>query len=526
MRIGRVLAVVAGSMLALAALVALFGGAVLGIGYVSQRDADGFISTRSERLTTPTFALTSDDVDLGLESGSGWLFKPGRLGTVRVTVRPVDGRPLFVGVAPAAALDRYLADVRHDALVEVELSPFRPTYRTEPGTRRPAPPGRQTFWAEASSSSGSQTVEFDLRKGSWVLVVMRADGSAGVAAEASVGAKAGWVPGLALALVLGGIVALGIALPLIIIGGHGLLDATTPEPLGEGGATAAGAAGAVAGATAGWSHHTSAGTAAWGDAPEPDGVGTYPVRLTGMLETPLSRGLWLVKWLLLIPHAVVLAFLWLAFFVVTLIAFVAILFTGRYPRGLFDFNVGVLRWSWRVTFYGYGALGTDRYPPFTLAPDPTYPASFDVEYPATLSRGRALVKWLLALPHLLLVTLFGGGFVVCVWPWSFFGDDGLDWAGSWFWPTYGAIAVLVVVAGVLLLFGREYPRSLFDLVVGLQRWSFRVIAYVALMRDEYPPFRLDSGPNEPAPTRAAPATPDTTPHTTPDTTTDPGATTP
>jgi hypothetical protein len=225
----------------------------------------------------------------------------------------------------------------------------------------------------------------------------------------------------------------------------------------------------------------------------------YALRLTGELSPRLSRGLWLVKWLLAIPHFIVLFFLWIAFLVVSVIALFAILFTGRYPRGPFEFNVGVLRWSWRVGFYSYSALGTDRYPPFTLKDVSDYPARLKVEYPQSLSRGLVLVKWwLLALPHYLVVAVFTGG----AWAiWTGNNNELLSLSG-------GLIGLLVLFAGIMLLFTGRYPKSLYDFVLGMNRWVFRVVAYAALMTDTYPPFRLDLGGEEP-PTGTAP---DTTPH--------------
>lgn len=216
---------------------------------------------------------------------------------------------------------------------------------------------------------------------------------------------------------------------------------------------------------------------------------SYPARVRGELAPQLSRWLWVVKWLLAIPHYLVLAILWIAFVGVSVIAFFAILFTERYPRALFDFNVGVLRWTWRVMFYSYGALGTDRYPPFTLAEVPDYPATFDVEYPERLSRGLVLVKsWLLAIPHYLVVALFVGS--------TTWAAGGEDW-GWWFAANAGLIGLLVLFAALVLLFRGTYPQSIFDLVLGLDRWVLRVAAYAGLMTDRYPPFRLDQGADDP-----------------------------
>jgi hypothetical protein len=215
----------------------------------------------------------------------------------------------------------------------------------------------------------------------------------------------------------------------------------------------------------------------------------YPLQVTASLDPELSRWLWLVKWILVIPHYVVLAFLWVGFVVTTVIAFVAILVTGRYPAAIFDYNVGVLRWSWRVTYYAYGALGTDRYPPFTMREVEDYPAHLSIERPATLSRGLVLVKWwLLAIPHYIIVGILAGGT-----SWTFPRSDRA-------WPDLGSgglIGILVLVAGVILTVNRTYPLTLFDIILGLNRWVLRVVVYAALMTDTYPPFRLDQGGSEP-----------------------------
>ena len=186
------------------------------------------------------------------------------------------------------------------------------------------------------------------------------------------------------------------------------------------------------------------------------------------------------------PHLLVLVFLWIAFVVVTVVAWFAVLLTERYPRALFDFNVGVLRWTWRVQFYCTNAIGTDRYPPFTLD-HADYPADLDVAHPEWLSRGLVLVKWwLLAIPHLVVLAVLAGTWTL---------DDDLQ-------PIVGGlIGALTLAAGLLLLFTGSYPAPLFDLLVGLNRWVYRVVAYVALMTDTYPPFRLDQGPVDPSPAR-------------------------
>ncbi|MBM3924818.1 MAG: DUF4389 domain-containing protein [SAR202 cluster bacterium] len=196
----------------------------------------------------------------------------------------------------------------------------------------------------------------------------------------------------------------------------------------------------------------------------------YPAKIRGQLEEPISSWLFLIKWLLLLPHWVLLIFLYIGFIFSWLGSMIAIAFTGKYPRALFDYNVGVIRWGWRVGFYSYQAMGTNKYPPFSLQPLDSYPADITIDYPEKLHRGVVLIKWwLLALPHYAVVALLVGG------------------AGY----RFGGLQILLVLfATVGNLFNKSYPKDLWELVMGINHLVYRVFAYAALTTDEYPPFRL------------------------------------
>ncbi|MGZ4512018.1 MAG: DUF4389 domain-containing protein [Mycobacterium sp.] len=186
--------------------------------------------------------------------------------------------------------------------------------------------------------------------------------------------------------------------------------------------------------------------------------------MRGDFDAP-SRWLWLLKWCVLaVPHYPILIGLYVVYPLSTVVAGVAILFTGRYPRPIFDFNVGVLRWSWRVMNFRFPMNSTDRYPPFTLASRSDYPGDLQVDYPERLRKWAVPVKWLLAIPQVL----------VC-------------------WSMEPLLQVLCMIAAVSLSCTGTIPAGMFDLLLGIVRWRYRVAVYVSLMRDEYPPFRMDLG---------------------------------
>lgn len=186
----------------------------------------------------------------------------------------------------------------------------------------------------------------------------------------------------------------------------------------------------------------------------------YPVRFDVEYPERLSRWKVLVKWLLAIPHFIIIYLLLIVAGVLQFIAFFAILFTKRWPRGLFDFTVQIYRWTANVYTYAL-LLQRDEYPPFSGEAG-QYPVSLEVEYDENLSRWLIFVKWLLAIPHIIVLA-----FVLL------------------------AAYVVMFIAFFAILFTGRYPRGMFDFVVGSARWTIRVQAYAQwLMTDRYPPFSL------------------------------------
>jgi hypothetical protein len=466
-------------LLAVGILISIVGTGILVVGIVAAganhfRNAEGYFSAPKETFSTQTYALTSPTGEITVAPGVRNL--PFELATIRLSATST-GPAIFIGIAPKAEIDHYLEHVKRTEVRSIRYFPFEVDYRDFPGTRAPAPPTEQHFWVQSASGTGTQRVQWSVAPGQWGLVVMNANGAPGVTTQLQAAVRSDLISPVSasIAIVIGGVLLL-IGLTVLIIGavllGRGIPPSTAAMPPGATRAPGASAAPPVPPIVY--------------PPQESSWTGRFPSRLEGVRDDHLSRGLWLVKWLLAIPHYVILVFLWFAFTITTVIAGVAILFTAHYPRSLFTFNVGVLRWSWRVGFYAYSALGTDRYPPFTLRRT-DYPADFDIAYPDRLSRGLVLVKWwLLAIPHYVLLAAIGG--------------SALFWQSSWNTGTrytgLPLVTALVLIAGFALLFTARYPTGIFNLVVGINRWIFRVMTYAALFRDEYPPFRLDQGPRE------------------------------
>ena len=480
MRVGRFLLVTTGVL----TLVAGLGGAGAGAGLLwanaTQRDATGYFTTSTETFESGGSALTST-VDFAMNPGpSDWL-SINPLGTVRVRADVASG-DTFVGIGATTSVQRYLSGVAYDRVTDVKVLPFRAVYQSVSGQRVPASPVTEAFWVTSASGSGVQQVTWRPTSGKWTLVVMRADAAPGVVARVSVGTNTGLVAPLGIGLGVVGVLLLLAGAAMLAMAVRGLdrdRRRVATAPSGED------------------AHEPPTTEVAVSSRP------AYPARTDGRLDASLSRWHWIVKPLLIVPHLIILFFLWLAVMALTVFSGFAILFTGRYPHSIFNFTVGVMRWSWRVAFYSFSALATDQYPPFSLEPDDSYPASFAVDYPQRLSRPLVLVKWwLLAIPQYLIVGIFAGGGI------GLTRGHANDWTIA---SRGGVIGLLVFAAALILIITGRYPRALFDFVMGMNRWCLRVLTYALLLRDEYPPFTFDAGGTDPGSTVVAPPAPATPP---------------
>jgi hypothetical protein len=441
MTAGKVVGIIFGSLILAIGIGLLIGGGTLVGVDVGFTDAEGFLTSPSAGLERDTYAIVGEALFEG-----DWIWWYDHPAAIRL--RMAGEQPIFLGIAPRDDLEAYLSDVSYSKVGDFDFDEYRhkrvwaTDYRDHIGAEAPTPPGDQDFWHASVQGDGTQTLVWNIEPGDWVIVVMNADGARGVDVGATIAIEAPWLLGVGIGVLAAGLVIGAIGLAIILLVARGTRGA--PGRTSEKAPTEPAAAAIV--------------------------KSDFPLTFKAELTEPLSPALWLVKWFLLIPHCVVLAVLWAGFAVSWVISLFAILFTGRYPRGLFDYNVGVMRWSWRVAYYSYDALGTDQYPPFTLKAG-GYPADLDIAYPERLSPGLVLVKWwLLAIPHYIVAGVFQGG------------------AGFY---QFGLVFILTLFAAVTLLFTGRYPRDIFRLVVGMNRWVFRVFAYAALMTDKYPPFRLD-----------------------------------
>ncbi|MDV3220420.1 DUF4389 domain-containing protein [Intrasporangium sp.] len=495
MRPRHVISLVIGILLLAPALGLMLGGGAIGVYELAARGDNGWHAVDIDRLESDGVAVTTREALIDFRGPAAlvdWVDLD-----VRFRATPASGEQAFIGVAPTADLAAYLGNATHDEIVTVTWN-GETTYRSVAGTTAAvAAPTAQDFWVARATGPGTQELIWTPESGTWSTAFLNASGEPGVAMTVQAAIRSGAL--LALAI---GMVVLGVA--LAVVGTILVIQAVRNQPPSSGAAFAdrqvppqawAAPTGGAAVPPSGWAAPTTgalppppASAAPPADRGErtPDPARAHPLVMEARIAPNLSRWLWLVKWALAIPHVIVLFFLWCAVVVTTIVAWFAILITARYPRSLFDFNVGVLRWSWRVAHYcGIGGLGTDRYPPFTLDELPDDDTRLDVDYPERLSRGLIFVKWILLLPHWIIVALIAG-------TQSRTDERGVQVGG---WP--GVLALLALVAGIVLLASGVLNRGLFDVMVGLNRWTYRVAVYALLMTDVYPPFRYDGGGSEP-----------------------------
>ena len=183
----------------------------------SQKDDQGYLSTRTERFATNTYALTTDNLDIDLD-GADWLVSRERFGKVRLTVDPNTSKPVFVGVARTSDASRYLAGSSHELVTDLDYSPFNADYRRLDGEKKLDAPANHRFWAASAEGAGRQTLTWDVEDGDWSVVVMNADASRGVDAGVKAGAEFAFFSAAGWGAIISGLIVLSVAALLAVLG--------------------------------------------------------------------------------------------------------------------------------------------------------------------------------------------------------------------------------------------------------------------------------------------------------------------
>jgi hypothetical protein len=213
----RSIALVVTGTLATLLAVGLLAGGGLALWGNAQKDSDGYLSTDTHQFEAGTRALATENLDIDLDGGDV-IMDTGDLGKVRLQVESRDDKPVFVGIARTSDVDDYLAGVSHTTLTDVSTSPFDADYDDHSGHRRPAAPADSQIWAASEQGSGQQTLNWEIHDGDWSFVVMNADGSAGVDADISTGAKVPFLNELGWTALGSGSFVLVVGIALLVLG--------------------------------------------------------------------------------------------------------------------------------------------------------------------------------------------------------------------------------------------------------------------------------------------------------------------
>ena len=370
----------------------------------------------------------------------------------------------------------YLDGVSHDVIRDFELSPDRVLYRRVPGESTPDPPGDQSFWVAQVTAEQADELTWEVDSGDWTVVLMNADGSRGVDLDARLGIKVDWLLPALIGLLALGLVLLAGGAALVIVGSRGQAQPAAPQPAealpAEPATWPAPAPPGAAPTPAVAARHGGAVSARPHRPARPFAQPRVVARQVAARHPPLHRARLPVDRLRhrdgdrLLRHRV----------------------HRPLPAGAVRLQrrraavelAGRLLLLQRAGHRPLPALqsATGRLPGRALRP---------------VSRNSSAAGWCSSsggswrLPQYVVVGIFGGGWWLGWWE-----PTDARWAGD----RPGLIGVLVLFAAVVVLFTGRYPATIFNFVMGLNRWVYRVVAYATLMTDEYPPFRFDQGGDE------------------------------